>query len=204
MDDRTASDEDLMLRVQRRRDEDAFGLLFARYRVPITSYVYRLVGNRSEAESLAQETFLRVLQKADRYDYPKRFSTWFYTIARNLATDFLKKKRAIVPDDFHSLSESVVGPGNPEAGQEAASREELDQLVRALQQLPVTYREVVVLRPSRNSRTAKLPLSWGARSPPLAAAWTTAWPTCGSIVAGPGAENLCSAPTKRRSSRITV
>ncbi|HUU11190.1 MAG TPA: RNA polymerase sigma factor [Phycisphaerae bacterium] len=146
MDDRTVSDEDLMLRVQRRRDEDAFGLLFARYRVPITSYVYRLVGNRSEAESLAQETFLRVLQKADRYDYPKRFSTWFYTIARNLATDFLKKKRAIVPDDFHSLSESVVGPSNPEAGQEAASREELDQLVRALQQLPVTYREVVVLR----------------------------------------------------------
>lgn len=146
MDDRTASDEDLMLRVQRRRDEDAFSLLFARYRVPITSYLYRLVGNRAEAESLAQETFLRVLQKADRYDYPKRFSTWFYTIARNLATDFLKKKRAIVPDDFHSLSESVVGPGNPEAEHEVASREELDQLVRALQQLPVTYREVVVLR----------------------------------------------------------
>jgi RNA polymerase sigma-70 factor (ECF subfamily) len=146
MDDRTASDEDLMLRLQRRREEEAFNLLFARYRVPITSYIYRLVGNRAEAESLAQETFLRILEKADRYEYPKRFSTWFYTIARNLSTDFLKKKRAIVPDDFHSLSEAVLGPGQPEAEEMTAAREELGSLVRALQDLPVVYREVVVLR----------------------------------------------------------
>ena len=146
MDDRTTSDEDLMLRLQRRRDEDAFNSLFARYRVPITSYLYRLVGKRSEAESLAQEAFLRVLQKADRYQYPKRFSTWFYTISRNLATDFLKKKRAVVPDDFQSLSESRLGPAQGGAEQEAADHEELRQLISALQELPVTYREVVVLR----------------------------------------------------------
>jgi len=146
MDDRTTSDEDLMLRLQCRRDEDAFNLLFARYRVAITSYLYRLVGKRSEAESLAQEAFLRVLQKADRYLYPKRFSTWFYTIARNLATDFLKKKRALVPDDFQSLAESMLGPAQAEADQEASDHEELAQLLQALQELPVTYREVVVLR----------------------------------------------------------
>ena len=146
MSDRGVSDEDLMLRLQRRRDEDAFNLLFARYRVPITSYLYRLVGNRSEAESLAQETFLRILQKADRYTYPRRFSTWFYTIARNLATDFLKKKRAVVPDDFHGLSESIVRPAQSDAEWRTASREDLDQLITALQDLPVTYREVVVLR----------------------------------------------------------
>ncbi|MEA3368240.1 MAG: RNA polymerase sigma factor [Planctomycetota bacterium] len=146
MDDRTASDEDLMLSLQRRRDEEAFSLLFARYRGPITSYVYRLVGNRAEAESLAQEAFLRVLQKAGRYDYPKRFSTWFYTIARNLATDFLKKKRAIVPDDFRSLSESALGPAPPAAEKTVASNEELEQLAHAVDDLPLPYREVVVLR----------------------------------------------------------
>ena len=146
MDDHTTSDEDLMLRIQRRHNEDAFNSLFARYRVPIISYLYRLVGKRAEAESLAQEAFLRVLQKADRYDYPKRFSTWFYTIARNLATDFLKKKRAVVPDDFQSLSESMLGPAPAVAEQEAADHEELRQLARVLQELPVTYREVVVLR----------------------------------------------------------
>jgi len=146
MDDRTASDEDLMLRVQRRRDEEAFSFLFARFRGPITSYVYRLVGNRAEAESLAQEAFLRVLQKADRYDYPKRFSTWFYTIARNLATDFLKKKRAIVPDDFQALSEAMLGPVATSAEQAVASGEERRQLADALSRLPIPYREVVVLR----------------------------------------------------------
>jgi len=146
MDDRNASDEDLMLRLQERRDEEAFSFLFARYRVPITSYLYRLVGNRNEAESLAQEAFLRILEKASHYDYPKRFSTWFYTISRNLATDFLKKKRAVVPDDFHALSESILGPAQPEAEEQSAWREELDQLSVALQELPVPYREVVVLR----------------------------------------------------------
>ena len=146
MDDRNASDEDLMLRLQKRRDEEAFALLFARYRVPITSYLYRLVGNRNEAEAIAQEAFLRVLEKADHYQYPRRFSTWFYTISRNLATDFLKKKRAVVPDDFHALSESILGPAHPEAEEQTAWREELDQLAGALQELPVPYREVVVLR----------------------------------------------------------
>jgi len=146
MDPRTASDEALMHRLQRRRDEEAFGHLFARYRGPITSYLYRLVGNRAEAESLAQETFLRILEKSDHYTYPRRFSTWFYTIARNLATDFLKKKRAVVPDDFASLSEGVAGLAEPEAGEQVARQEELRDLGRALQALPMAYREVVVLR----------------------------------------------------------
>ncbi|MBM4018377.1 MAG: sigma-70 family RNA polymerase sigma factor [Planctomycetes bacterium] len=146
MDERSASDEDLMLRLQRRRDEDAFGALFARYRVPITSYLFRLVGNRTEAESLAQEAFLRVLEKADHYEHPKRFSTWFYTIARNLATDFLKKKRAVVPDDFHGLTESLLAPGDPEPEERSAWQEDLRRLAEALYELPLPYREVVVLR----------------------------------------------------------
>ena len=146
MDDRSASDEDLMLRLQQRREEKAFNDLFARYRVPITSYLYRLVGNRTEAESLAQETFLRILEKADHYEYPKRFSTWFYTIARNLATDYLKKKRAIVPDDFHALAETLIGPSGPEPEQRTSWQEDLERLSQALLELPVPYREVVVLR----------------------------------------------------------
>jgi len=146
MADLGASDEDLMLRLQRRRDEDAFNQLFARYRAAITSYLYRLVGNRSEAESLAQDAFLRVLQKAEHYQYPRRFSTWFYTISRNLATDFLKKKRAIVPDDFHGLAESIIGAAQPEAEAQVAEREELGELIAILQQLSLVYREVVILR----------------------------------------------------------
>jgi RNA polymerase sigma-70 factor (ECF subfamily) len=110
------------------------------------SYLFRLVGNRAEAESLSQETFLRILEKADHYAYPKRFSTWFYTIARNLATDFLKKKRAVVPDDFQGLSEAALGPDGPEAEALAAGNEELEELAQVLRALPLPYREVVVLR----------------------------------------------------------
>ena len=146
MADRTVSDEDLMLRLQERRDEEAFNHLFVRYRGPITSYLYRLVGNRSEAESLAQEAFLRVLEKAALYAYPKRFSTWFYTIARNLATDFLKKKRAVITDDFQDLAEAYLAPSELDAERLAAWHEDLRRLTRALADLPLVYREVVVLR----------------------------------------------------------
>ncbi len=146
MPEKSVSDEELMHRLQRRRDEEAFSRLFARYRVPITSYIYRLIGNRAEAESIAQEAFLRILQKADRYQFPRRFSTWFYTIARNLATDFLKKKRAIVPDDFQGLSEAVLEPEEAGTEEDVQQREDLRALADALGQLPLPYREVVVLR----------------------------------------------------------
>jgi RNA polymerase sigma-70 factor (ECF subfamily) len=146
MDDHGASDEDLMLRLQKSRDEPSFNLLFTRYRGPIMSYLFRLVGNRSEAESLAQDTFLRILEKSDQYAYPKRFSTWFYTIARNLATDFLKKKRAVVPDDFQGLSDAVQSPHATESEGLVAANEELDELARILRAMPLPYREVVVLR----------------------------------------------------------
>jgi RNA polymerase sigma-70 factor (ECF subfamily) len=146
MDDHGASDEDLMLRLQKSRDEASFNLLFTRYRGPIMSYLFRLVGNRSEAEALAQDTFLRILEKSAQYAYPKRFSTWFYTIARNLATDFLKKKRAVVPDDFQGLSDAVQSPEGIEAEGLVAATEELDELARTLRALPLPYREVVVLR----------------------------------------------------------
>jgi len=144
MDQRT--DEDLMHRLQRHRDENAFNLLFARYRRPIASYLYRLVGNSAEAESLAQEVFLRLLEKAGYYKFPKRFSTWFYTIARNLATDFLKKKRAVVPDDFQGLSEAALRPVELEAEAQASREEELALLARAMSELPLACRGVIVLR----------------------------------------------------------
>ena len=52
------TDEDLMLRIQQANDPEAFAELFARYRARITSYICRLMGDRDEGESLAQETFL--------------------------------------------------------------------------------------------------------------------------------------------------
>ncbi len=144
MDD--LSDEELMLRVQQANDQGAFAELFSRYRGRITSYACRLTRDMNEGESLAQETFLRLLQKSSLYNYPRRFSTWLFTIARNLVTDFHKKKRAVTTDRFELVADSRRESEHrwPEA--ETIREERLGRLNKAIGRLPVAHREVLILR----------------------------------------------------------
>lgn len=140
------SDEDLMLRVQQDRDGPAFERLFERYRARIASYLTRLLGDRAEAENLAQETFLRLLDRGHLYRYPRRFSTWIFTIARNLATDHLKKKRAMTSESFQLIADSQAEPEHRRPDVASMEDETLRMLAEAIDQLSRQHREVLVLR----------------------------------------------------------
>jgi len=85
------SDPDLMRRVQR-GDRDAFAVLVERYRQPIYNFILRTVRDELEAEDLAQNTFVQVWKSARRYRVTAKFSTWLYTIARNLALNELRRR----------------------------------------------------------------------------------------------------------------
>ena len=74
-----------------RGDRSAFDSLVERYQVAIFRFLYRMVGDASRAEELAQETFLRVFRAAAGYKPQYRFSTWLYAIARNCARGEMKK-----------------------------------------------------------------------------------------------------------------
>lgn len=140
------SDEDLMLRIQQANDQEAFAELFQRYRVRITSYTCRLVRDANEGESLAQETFLRLLQKMHLYSYPRRFSTWVFTIARNLVTDFQKKKRAITSESFDLMADGQKDVDHRRPDLSTMQDEALRALGAAIDQLPAQHREVLILR----------------------------------------------------------
>jgi RNA polymerase sigma-70 factor (ECF subfamily) len=75
-----------------RGDPQAFGLIVARYQVRLLNFVYRMIGDRERAEDLVQETFLRVYRHLDRFDRGRKFSTWIYTIASNLAKNELRNR----------------------------------------------------------------------------------------------------------------
>ena len=75
----------LMLRVRDAADQGAFAELVELYQHRLVSILNHLVGNRDEAEDLAQEVFLRVFKSRDRYHPTAKFSTWLFTIANNLA-----------------------------------------------------------------------------------------------------------------------
>jgi len=75
-----------------RGDPRAFGLIVARYQVRLLNFVYRMIGDRERAEDLVQEAFLRVYRHLDRFDRNRKFSTWIYTIASNLAKNELRNR----------------------------------------------------------------------------------------------------------------
>jgi RNA polymerase sigma-70 factor (ECF subfamily) len=92
----------LMLRVKR-GDRVAFTELVEKYKQPVMNLVYRTLHDEAEAEDLAQNVFLQVYKSAKRYESRAKFSTWLFTIARNLCLNEIRR-RSRHPAD--SLEES--------------------------------------------------------------------------------------------------
>jgi RNA polymerase sigma-70 factor, ECF subfamily len=84
-------DADLMLRVKQ-GDWAAFQELVEKYKQPVINMVYRTLGDATEAEDLSQHVFLQVFKSADRYRVSAKFSTWLYTIARNLCLNEIRRR----------------------------------------------------------------------------------------------------------------
>jgi RNA polymerase sigma-70 factor (ECF subfamily) len=84
-------DAALMLRVKK-GDRDAFVALVEKYRQPVMNFVHRNLRDETEAEDLAQNVFLQVYKSAPRYVITARFSTWLFTIARNLCLNEIRRR----------------------------------------------------------------------------------------------------------------
>ncbi|MEI9814456.1 MAG: RNA polymerase sigma factor [Acidobacteriota bacterium] len=82
-------DAQLMLRV-REGDETSFALLLERHRGPVVNFLYRMVGNQSVSEELAQEVFLRVYKSRSTYEASAKFTTWLYRIATHMALNAIR------------------------------------------------------------------------------------------------------------------
>lgn len=138
-------------------DADAFEVLVQRHQRAVLNFVYRSVRDRARAEELLQEIFLRVVRARARYSQTAKFTTWLYTIARNLCVD--ESRRAV-----HRRTVSLDAPrGNTMGGDTrnlldttAAHQPSLDEVARgpyrqqriaaAIENLPVEQSEVFLLR----------------------------------------------------------
>jgi RNA polymerase sigma-70 factor (ECF subfamily) len=137
----TATDEALM-KAYCQGETKAFEELLSRYRTPLFTTLCRLVGNRALAEDLFQETFLRVIRHAGRFDLRQKFSAWLFQIARNLSVDALRQRGVRAEQE---LDDGHEDPGpNPERA--VASAEQGLAIARSLELLPLEQREVFVLR----------------------------------------------------------
>jgi RNA polymerase sigma-70 factor, ECF subfamily len=73
-------------------EERAFQELVERYQARLLNFIFRTIGDRERAEDLVQEVFIRVYRHIHRFDRSKKFSTWVYTIASNLAKNELRNR----------------------------------------------------------------------------------------------------------------
>lgn len=95
-------DAALMLRVKR-GDEAAFAELVEKYKQPVMNLVYRNLRDATEAEDLAQNVFLQVHKSAHRYQATARFSTWLFTIARNLCLNEIRRRTRHPADSLDAV-----------------------------------------------------------------------------------------------------
>jgi RNA polymerase sigma-70 factor (ECF subfamily) len=147
-------DEDLVARCQE-GDFSSFEVLYTRYQRPILAYIYQITRDYESSACIAQDVFLKVFEHVGSFDLNRRFTTWFYTIARNAAIDHLhsRNRRAMVT--FSDLDREESSGSEPAALHAHATSEPIEttlarsesnaQLSLALGELPQIYREIIEL-----------------------------------------------------------
>jgi RNA polymerase sigma-70 factor, ECF subfamily len=150
------SDEALMSAYQG-GDARAFGLLLERHRRPVFNFLVRSVGDQNQAEDLLQEVFLRVVRGAEGYSRQAKFTTWLYTIARNLCVDAQRRGKFRKTTSLDATTDGADGEeGTPlmdriADGQQSTERQAIGHELRgkleeAISALSGEQREVFLMR----------------------------------------------------------
>jgi len=153
--DKATSSEELMTRIGT-GDRYAFEILVRRHQRSVLNFIYRFIGDRREAEDLAQEVLLRVWQSAATYKPTAKFTAWLYRITVNLCINKQKSDRIrrlfMVPasrkeeedlgDEF-SADHATKGPSPEDILLEA---ERNRQILSALRHLPANQRIALILK----------------------------------------------------------
>jgi len=142
----------LMLRVQR-GDRAAFTKLVERYQQPVMNFIQRSLRDETEAEDLAQMVFLQVYKSRARYRRTARFTTWLFTIARNLCLNEIRRRSRHPADSLEETyadSEDqprlqIEDPTAPSAPDKLLHRELSEKIAAAVAGLPENQRSAILL-----------------------------------------------------------
>lgn len=142
----------LMLRVQR-GDRRAFEALMARHAQTVANFLYHSLGDAAEAEDLTQNVFLQVYKSAARYRATAKFTTWLFTIARNLCLNERRRRARhpalsldAPPPELEDAPARAVPDTRPDGPVDTLLLSELEAKIQeALGDLPETQRTALLL-----------------------------------------------------------
>ena len=151
------SDEEYMLACQQ-GDRDALEELYQRWKGPIFGFALRLMKSRADAEDVTAEVFARLAEGRNIYKPQAKFSTWLFTVARNIAFDKMrgnKKMTSINAENENSGAFEL--PDRDLNPQEQVSAKDLGEVIgRAVRALPPPQDEILILREYQHMSYAEI------------------------------------------------
>jgi RNA polymerase sigma-70 factor (ECF subfamily) len=133
------SDKELILAI-RNGNILAYGQLVRKYQRGLYIFVFRMVRDEHEAQAITQDALYKVYQTIDRIDLGKKFSTYVFEIAKNLAISFLRSHKPNISLDI------VLDMSDDTSLYEMVSKKETREKVhKAVHRLPKKYRDVITL-----------------------------------------------------------
>ncbi len=126
-----------------RGDKNAFANIVEKHQVAVFNLAYRLLGNATEAEDAAQESFVRAYTRLSTYNLEQSFTTWLLSITAHHCIDTLRKSRRVRTEPVDDLA-LPAEQASPE--KQAVANEQSREVRQALDLLPAHYRLVLVLR----------------------------------------------------------
>jgi len=146
--DTFSTQDDSIARLQR-GELEVLGSIMARYQHRLYRFLHRLLQDPIAADDVFQQTWLRVIEKIGRYDARRQFDAWLFSVARNLAIDYLRLRRS---SSLDAPDESGIAPIDR---LESVGQSQLETLLEfergavlsaAVATLPVIHREILTLR----------------------------------------------------------
>ena len=135
-------------------DNQSLEFLIQRHLNQVYGFVYGYVNNQADAEDITQETFVKAWKKIKKFKPEYKFKTWLFTIAKNTALDFLKKKQPVPfsamaeksdDDNDFSFADGLVD-ARPMASEVINKEIDYQDLNEAIETLPENYRATLALR----------------------------------------------------------
>ncbi|WP_420573610.1 RNA polymerase sigma factor [Kordia sp.] len=124
---------------------NAYAMLVNKYKAMTFTLALRIVGNREDAEEVAQDTFVKAYKALDTFQGTSKFSTWLYRIVYNTSLDYVKKnKRVVLSEHIDAINESDIGVMQ-DAMSYLEAKEKKETIEKALYKLPEEERILLTL-----------------------------------------------------------
>jgi RNA polymerase sigma-70 factor (ECF subfamily) len=142
----------LIRRALDQKDESAYAELLNRYRESVYYMIFKMSGNKDDADDLVMEAFTRAFNKLHQYEPKYAFSTWLFRIATNVTIDFLRKKKnentiylSNKPEGSDVELEGMIKSNSPDPEDMSIKKQKIQIIRQVVDKLKPKYKELIIL-----------------------------------------------------------